>query len=116
MPVPVIVPSTAVFTWVDATKNTDGSNIVAGEVTGFVIGIRSTTVAGSVAGTYPINSPSIAASAVSEAVSLITPSLQPDNYAAAIKSTGPVPSAWSTEVAFAIAQPVPAPPTGFSVA
>ena len=116
MTIPVIIPSTAKFNWTDATTNTDGSAIVSGEITGFLIGIRSTTATGSVAGTYPINSPSIAASAVSEAVALITPSLQPDTYAAAIKSVGPVNSAWSTEVQFQIAQPVPNPPTAFGVA
>lgn len=115
MTIPVIVPATAQFTWTDATKNTDGSALQSGEVTGFVIGIRSTTATGSVAGTYPINSPSIAASAVSEAVALITPSLQPDSYAAAIRSTGPTNSAWSSEVQFQIVQPVPSPPSAFTV-
>jgi hypothetical protein len=107
-----IVPSTAKFTWTDATKNLDGSAIVAGEVTGFLIGIRPST---GTAGNYPINSPPIAANAVSEAVALITPSLVPGDYAAAIQSVGPSNSPWSAEVTFTIAVPVPAAPSAFNV-
>lgn len=108
-----IVPSTAKFSWTDASKNLDGSAIVAGEVTGFLIGIRQSS---GTAGTYPINSPAIAANAVSEAVALITPALQPGDYAASIKSVGPTNSDWSPEVTFTIALPIPNAPSGFTVA
>lgn len=116
MTIPVISPTTGTFTWTDATTNTDGSAIAAGEVTGFQIGVRSATAQGSAAGTYPILLPTAAASATSEAVSAATPMLQPDTYFAAIRSTGPVNSAWTNEIEFTIAQPVPNPPTGFGVA
>lgn len=115
MTIPVIVPSTAKFTWVDATLNTDGSAITSAEVTGYEIGVRSATASGSVAGTYPILLPTAAASATSEAVSAATPMLQPDTYFAAIRSVGPIDSAWTNEIEFTIAQPVPTPPSSFSV-
>lgn len=115
MTIPVISPVSGTFTWVDATTNTDGSAIAAGEITGYQIGVRSATAQGSVAGTYPILLPTAAASATSEAVSAATPMLQPDTYFAAIRSTGPLNSAWTSELEFTIAQPVPQPPSGFSV-
>lgn len=108
-----IVPSTAKFTWTDATKNLDGSAITSGEVTGFLIGIRPST---GTAGTYPINSPAISATAVSEAVAAISTSLVAGDYAASIMSVGPANSAWSPEVTFTIALPVPQPPSSFTLA
>lgn len=114
--IPTINPSTANFTWVDPTTNTDGSTIQAGEITGYNVGIRSTTAQGSQAGTYPIVAQVQGATAAKEAVSAIGTVLKPDTYAAAIQSAGPVNSAWSSEIQFTIAQPVPNPPTGFSVA
>lgn len=104
------------FTWVDPTLNTDGSTVAAGEITGYTIGVRSTTVVGSVIGTYPAQTTITSATATSEAISALSSVLKPDSYAAAIKSLGPVNSAWSAEAAFTIAPPVPSAPTAFTVA
>jgi hypothetical protein len=115
-PIPTINPNSAAFSWIDPSTNTDGSPIQPGEITGYNIGIRSATAAGSAAGTYPITVQVAGATAAKEAVSAIGTVLKPDTYAAAIQSAGPVNSAWSAEIQFTIAQPVPNPPTDFSVA
>jgi len=102
------------FTWVDPTTNTDGSALTAGEVTGYTIGVRDTTAAGSAAGTYPMLTPITDAAATSEALSALTTLLVPGSYAAAIRVAGPVPSAWSVETTFAITPPTPNAPTAFT--
>ena len=99
-----IVQAAAVASWIDAAKNTDGSAIQGSEITGYQLGIRP--LSGS-AGTYPVNSPAIAPSATSEALSLIATVLVPGEYLAAVRSVGPTNSPWSNEFAFNIAQPVP---------
>ena len=116
MSTPTINPSTANFTWTDPTTNADGSPIQAGEITGYNVGIRSATASGSIAGTYPVTVNVAGATAAKEAVSAIGTVLKPDTYAAAIQTAGPVNSAWSSEIEFTIAQPVPNPPSDFSVA
>jgi len=119
MTIPVINPNTAKFSWTDATTNADGSPIQSGEITGYVVGVRSaegTTQPDPLTGSYPLNSPTVAASAVSEAVAAMSPMLQPDTYFAAVRSVGPMNSAWSAETEFTIAQPQPNPPTSFGVA
>lgn len=103
--------------WTDATTNIDGSAIGSGEVTGYTVGVRSTTVSGSVAGTYPYTA-SAPATATSDLLSALTPVLPPDTYVAAVMSTGPTNSAWSTEsspFSIAAAPPVPNAPTGVTV-
>lgn len=104
------------FTWTDPTANVDGTALSAGEVTGYTIGVRSTTAAGSVAGTYPALTTIANPTATSEAMSALSTVLKPDSYAAAVRTDGAVNSAWSSEVTFTIAPPVPNPPSGFSVA
>ena len=104
------------FTWVDPTTNVDGTPIAAGEVTGYTIGIRSTTATGSVAGTYPIMAQVSGATATNELLTALGTVLKPDTYAAAIQTAGPVPSAFTAEVTFTIAPAQPSPPTGFTVA
>lgn len=115
-PIPTINPATAKFTWTDPTTNADGSPLQAGEITGYDVGIRSVNAAGSAAGAYPIVTNVPDPAATSEAVAAIGTVLKPDTYAAAIRSAGPVPSDWTPEVQFVIAQPVPSSPTGFTVA
>lgn len=114
-PIPTVNPSTAKFSWTDPTANTDGSALQTGEVTGYAIGIRSTTAAGSVAGSYTVTAQVAGAAAANEALSAIGTVLKPDTYAAAIQSVGPVNSAWSSEIQFTIAQPVPNSPSQFAV-
>lgn len=116
MTIPTINPSTAKFTWQDPTTNIDGSALQTGEVTGYTLGIRSATAVDSVAGTYPINASIAGAAAANEAVSAIGTVLKPDTYAAAVQTSGPTKSAWSPEIEFVIAQPVPSNPTNFQVA
>lgn len=102
------------FSWTAPTTNTDGSAVAAGEITGYNIGIRLTTAAGSVAGTYPIQVPVAGAGTLTELLSQISPPLGQGSYAAAVMDTGAVNSAWSTEVTFSIS-PTPNPPGNFTV-
>jgi hypothetical protein len=103
------------FSWTDPVTNTDGSAITAGEVTGYTVGVRSTTAAGSVAGTYLITGSVAGAASTGETVAALSALLKPDTYAAAVRADGPVPSAWSTEATFTIAPAQPNPPSGFVV-
>jgi hypothetical protein len=109
------MPNPTQFTWTDPTTNTDGSPIVAGEITGYMIGIRSTTAAGSVAGTYPITAIVAGATAANELISALGTVLKADSYAAAIQTMGPVNSAFTAEIIFSIAALTPNPPANFSV-
>jgi hypothetical protein len=119
----VFTPLTQGFSWVDATANVDGSAVVTGEVTGFTIGVRPDGSQPPVAtppGTYPQSVAVVGATATSEAVAafLAALSLAPGNYFAAVQSTGPANSGWSTEAPFSIPAPVPVPlpPSGFTAA
>ncbi len=51
--------------WTDPTTNTDGTPLSQNEITGYQVGLRSTTVSGSAAGTYPILGAPVASGAVS---------------------------------------------------
>jgi hypothetical protein len=93
------------FNWAIPITNTDGTTITAGEITGFHIGTRQ----GGVAGTYPTLTPVASPTATSA-----TATFAPGTYNAAISTVGPVNSAFSSEITFTVAQPVPNPPTGFS--
>lgn len=102
------------FSWVDPTTNVDGTAIAAGEISGYTIGVRSTTASGSVAGTYPIEL-TAPATVTTDLLSAITPALPAGSYAAAIQAnTANTVSAWSAETLFTIAE-TPSPPTGFTV-
>lgn len=112
------------FNWIDPTTNLDGSPIVAGEISGYNIGIRPLT--GTV-GTYPITIPVAGATVTQE---LLTDAykaglalLKPGQYQSAIQSKGVAgvsnDSAWGAEIAggqFEITVPVLNSPSGFSVA
>jgi len=110
--------------WQDPTTNVDGSPIATGEVTGYEVGVRDTTAAGSVAGTYPwdIRAP---ATATSELFSVLTPSLPTGkllavsvraNTAGVDASGNPVNSAWANEATFTLPTPAPVPNAPASVA
>jgi hypothetical protein len=88
--------------------NPDGSPLLAGEVTGYQIGIRP---ASGVVGTYPVE---IAATpGVDDSV--VFAGLAPGNYFASVRAMGPTNSPWDTsEIAFTVPVPVPAAPTNFS--
>ena len=103
------------MTWVAPTTNTDGTAIQAGEITGYQIGARLTSAAGSVAGTYPITATVNDPTATSAPLSILG-TLAEGTYAASVMALGPNNSTWDpTEATFTIA-PVPSPPSGFSVA
>lgn len=105
------------ISWTDATTNLDGSAIDPSEITAYTVGVRSTTVAGSVAGTYPYTA-SAPSTATSDLLSALSPVLPPDTYVAAVMSTGPTNSAWSIESSpftIAAALPVPNAPTNVVV-
>lgn len=119
MTTPVVDPNTGKVSWTDPTTNTDGSPVASGELTGFTVGIRDTTAAGSAAGTYPFSA-SAPASATTELVSLLSPLLPKGvDLVAAVKAVaGTTESDWSPEsVAFQlpVPAPVPNPPTQVSV-
>lgn len=115
MTLPTINPATSKFNWVPTTVNTDGSPLQPGEITGYVVGIRSATASGTTLGVYPAVSSATPATAVSDAFSALNLVLKPDTYFAAVQSVGPLTSPWSAEVEFVIAQPQPSAPTGFTV-
>jgi len=103
------------FTWVDPTTNTDGTPITAGEVTGYLIGIRSTSATGSVAGTYPITASIANPTATAELFTQLGTVLAfATPFAAAIKTVGSVSSAYGPETTFTLAAPTPNPPSGFT--
>jgi hypothetical protein len=94
--------------WVEPTTNTDGSPLVASEITGYQVGIRS---AAGTPGTYLTLIPVTGAATLSVAL----PVLASGSYAAAVQAIGPVNSGWSTEATFTMAE-TPSPPTSFSIA
>ena len=98
------------FSWTDPTLNTDGSVIIAGEITGYSVGI------GTASGKYTISVPVSGAAAASELLSQIVPALAAGSYFAAVQTVGPTSSAYSNEITFTIAPAVPNPPTSFTVA
>lgn len=108
MTIPTIDPSIAAFTWIPPTTNATG-------LTGYNIGIRSTTASGSVAGTYSILGNVAGAATAKALLSSIVTAPKPDTYAAAIRSVGPVNSKWSPEIQFTVPVPEPSPPTGLSI-
>jgi hypothetical protein len=117
MSLPQVSLTTGKVSWIPPIANADNSPLTPGEITGYIVGLRSTTAAGSAAGTYPIHSPLTAPDAVTEAIGAITASLQPDTYAVAVQTQSKNgPSVWSVELLFTGTLPVPAAPTGVQVA
>lgn len=118
MSLPQVNLNTGHVTWTDPTQNTDGSALTTGEVTGYRLGLRSLTAAGSAVGTYPITVVATGATAASEQLSAITPMLKPDQYAVAgqTMSTTNGDSAWSAEFEFEGVLPAPNPPSAVTVA
>jgi hypothetical protein len=106
------------ITWTDPATNTDGSPLAAGEITGYSVGVRSNTAAGSAAGAYPYTA-SAPSTSTSELLSGLSSILPPDTYVAAVgATTANGGSAWSAESApFAIGAPTPTPnpPTSVQV-
>lgn len=101
------------FTWTDPTTNVDDTPITAGEITGYNLGFRLESVGAP--GTYSEVVGVPGASAASETMSSIVPTLPPGAYAAAIQTVGPLNSAWSAEITFTVLPPQPSAPTGFKL-
>lgn len=114
------------FTWQDPTTNKDGSPVAAGEITGYEVGVRDTTAAGSAAGAYPFGAKA-PSTATTELISLLNPTLPKGvllaaavraNTAGLDASGNLINSDWSAEATFQLAlpAPIPNPPTGFTAA
>lgn len=103
------------ITWTDPTTNTDGSPIVAGQITSYIVGIR--TLSGTV-GEYPTEFVASSLARANEIIAAIADVLAPGTYIAAVQAVGAAPSSWSAESTFIVAPPVvlvPNPPTGLTV-
>lgn len=103
------------FDWVPPTTDTDGNPLPAGAITGYQIGIRSTTATGSVAGTYAISASIASAATTKELFTQLGTVLAVGSYAAAIKTVGPAASSYGPETTFAMKVVPSNPPTGFVV-
>ncbi len=101
------------LTWVDPTTNVDGTPLAAGEITGYLLGLRDVNANGSVAGIYPITA-NVPAGSTTAPLSVFG-TIKPGSYAAAAQAEGPADSAWSIEALFTIAE-IPSAPTGFMAA
>jgi hypothetical protein len=99
--------------WTDPTTNTDGSAIAAGEITGYLVGVR---LASGVAGTYPYTA-TVAPAQTSDLLSALTPALPLGvQLIGAVQALSTVKRAAVTETIQAIAILfTPEAPTGFTV-
>jgi len=103
------------ISWTDPTTNVDGTPIAAGEITGYAVGVRSTTASGSAAGTYPYTA-SAPSSSSSELLSALTPLLTAGTYVAAVQAvTAAGNSAWSAESSPFTITEIPNPPSNVLV-
>lgn len=119
---PQVSLKTGKVSWVDPTSNKDGSPLAAGEVSGYQVGFRSVSAAGSAVGAYPILGAPVASTAVSEAITAVMSSLVIDTYATAVRTVSvqngvTVNSDWSAEYVFdgVIPPVIPNPPSGVTV-
>lgn len=101
------------FTWVAPTTNTDGSPIVAGEITGYNLVLRNADA--SSPGVYTISVPITDPAATEEPLAAIRSLLVVGNYAAAIQTVGPVASGFTGEVTFTVDALQPNAPSSFTV-
>jgi len=117
MALPQVSLSSGKVSWTPPTTDNTGAALVPADTpTGYVVGLRSLTAVGSAAGTYPIQSPPTAATAVSEALAAINATLKPDDYAASVQAqSANGPSDWASEFQFTGVLPVPNAPTNVSV-
>ncbi len=122
MTLPIVTNPAPVASWNADNLDINGNLVPAGEISGYMVGIRDLAATGSAVGTYP-NTASTNATTVAEALSLLYTSgamVAGHDYAVAVKTlaaTPPGPSAWSAEYQFTW-QPIAAPaaPTGLTVA
>jgi hypothetical protein len=116
IPLPLVSLQTGTVSWKAPTTNTDGSPIPPGELTGYIVGLRSLTAANTSIGVYPILSPKVDATVLQDAFTSIAANLKQDDYATAVKATSVNgDSAWSAEVLFTGVLPIPNPPQEVAV-
>jgi hypothetical protein len=101
------------ISWTPPTQNVDGTPIVPGEITGYLIGIRSTT---GVQYQYPYST-TVPADVTNVPLASIQPPLPPGTYVATVLTSDAAGnSTWATESApFTISEAVASPPTGVTV-
>lgn len=126
----IVDPVEGELSWIDPTTNEDGSPVTPGEITGYEVGVRDTSAAGSAAGTYPYGAtaPETAEATTKELISALNPLLpkgKPLVFAvravtgAKDASNNQIKSDWSVEseaFALPVPPPVPTPPTNPTVA
>jgi len=119
----IVTTKDPTISWVDPTLNTDGSAITAGEVSGYLVGIRDTAANPSVAGTYPktaVVTGGGATSALMSVLGFLSGLVRGGTYAVAAESEvgGAAVGAWSPEFVFTYSPPalVPNPPASLKVA
>lgn len=109
MTLPVVTLTAGKVTWVP------GAPVDGAAITGFIVGLRSLTAVGSAAGTYPILSPAVSASATTDALTSIAATLKPDDYAVNVQAqSANGPSDWGTEFQFTGVLPRPNPVSSVS--
>jgi hypothetical protein len=123
MTTPVIGTKDPQVSWTDPTQNVDGAPITSGELSGYQIGIRDVSAAGSVAGTYSLKATVAgggATSALMSALGFLAFLFPGGTYAVAAESEvgGAAVGAWSPEFVFTYSPPAPVPnaPTALKVA
>lgn len=99
--------STFTANWTIPTLNTDGSTVTVDEITGYELGVRSTTANGSTVGVYPILQ-EISDPSTTTLTTLVTaPPYFQDTYAVAVRTVGPTNSDWSNEATFTVSGLLP---------
>lgn len=92
-------PSTVLaFSWVPPTQNVDGSAITPGEITGYEVGLRT----GGSPGTYSLIMAVDGPFTSADLIANIQPPLTPGLYYGAVRSVGPINSAWGAEFDFIV--------------
>lgn len=101
------------ISWIPPATNADGSAITPGEITGYQIGVRSTSGAQYV---YPYSG-SAGATDTSFPLASLSPPLPPGTYVATVLTSDAAGnSIWATESApFTISEAIASPPTGVVV-
>jgi hypothetical protein len=125
MPVQVVTVKDPTVSWTDPTLNTDGTPITAGELSGYLVGLRDVNAAGSAVGVYPKTATVAGASATSALLSVLgflTSMVSGHTYGIAAESEvgGAAAGPWSTELLFQYVPPVvpsvPEAPTALKIA
>lgn len=111
MSLPTVFLSSGAVTVVPPTTNADGTAVTPGEILSFAVGVRSLTIAGSIAGTYTFTG----SMAPTPPLTITLKTLgvtSADSYAAAASATTAAgTTAFGPEFSFTVAPSLPNPPT-----